>query len=315
MKYTIAIAKLLIILALSAGCASMSTQNQEAKQDAKIAEAAKVYKKSVESIAISDVKTDLCSKSASQVKAQWNWKLAVQVSDSCMKTRQFSVVEELANELSTRESAGPWGPYFLASVARERGEFERALWMSELAMKRAPEIGILHYLRAQVLWDKKEYGAAVAGFEKSTELDSTIIAAHVFLGQIYFRDQEYDNASRHFYAVLKTEPRHPIALSGLAESQLRENNAQGALDAYSRLVSSYPSDGLYLARMGEIYETVLNNIPKALSTYRKLRELIQSGRITKNGNIKLDEKIKELELSTQAKRTVAASEEKGSRVR
>ncbi|MDZ4677547.1 MAG: tetratricopeptide repeat protein [Oligoflexia bacterium] len=312
MKYLVLVFALLAVQILMTGCSSTQTQPQ---YDARVSEAAYVYKKSIQSITMAEVKSDLCTKNAGKIKAQWNWKQAIEVADSCMKTRQFAMAEEIGNELSTREPAGPWGPYFLASVARERGELERALWMSELAMKRAHEVGILHYLRAQVLWDKKEYGAAVASFEKSTELDSSIVPAHLFLGQIYYRDQDYTAASKHFYAVLKIIPRHPIALSGLAESQLRENNVQGALDAYSRLADSYSNDGLYLARIGEIYETVLHDIPKALSAYRKLHGLIQSGRITKNSEISLDAKIKELELSTQEKRTLAASDEKGSQIK
>src|SRR5262249_20898302 len=102
---------------------------------------------------------------------------------------------------------------------------------------------------------KKDYKSSVESFEKAVAFDDTNLPAHLFLGQVYFRDQDFSKASKHFYSVLKSVPRDPIALSGLAESQLHENNPQGALDAYTRLAEAFPHDGQYLSRMGEIYES------------------------------------------------------------
>jgi len=78
------------------------------------------------------------------------------------------------------------------------------------------------------------------------------------------------------------DPRHALALSGLAEAQLHENNPQGALEAYTRLAEAYPHDGQYLSRMGEIYESVLNDLPNALGTYHQLQVGVHTGKISKN---------------------------------
>ena len=269
----------------------------------------------MKSIVEGDVKPGQCYKMLTKIKTQWSWKDAVDSANACMRAKDFQHVEEIGNELAVREPAAPWGPYYLGLAARESGNLERALWMAELALKRAPEIGVLHYLKAQILWTKKDYKASVDDFEMAVRFDDENLPAHLFLGQVYFRDQDFSRASKHFYSVLKIEPRHPIALSGLAESQLHENNPQGALEAYTRLAEAYPHDGQYLSRMGEIYENVMNDVAGALGVYRQLQAGVHSGMISKNVDSQNDSKIKELELAMRKSRAVASTEDKGRGVR
>ncbi len=299
----------------STACTMAPVKKQALVGDSKLMETAREYKRTVQSVPEVQLQGASCTNAATAVKTHWDWKEAVVAADSCLKARDLKRAEDIGKELSIREPSAPWGPYFLASVARDRKELERALWMSELAMKRAPEVGVVHYLKGQILWNKKEYAAAVYCFEKSTEMDPTLIPAHLFLGKIYFRDQEYSNASRHFYAVLKIDPKHPVALTGLAESQLHDKNTRGALEAYQRLADAYPTDGQYLSRVAEIYEQGLNDIPQALITYKILKTQIQMSRIQKNVDTQIDSKIKELELATRKTRALASTEEKGSLVR
>ena len=291
------------------GCASAP----KSSTDVVAMEKSKVYRQSVGSVTQSSLKPGLCAKHTENVRVKWDWRDAVMAANSCLKANDLIRVDEIGNELSTRNPAAPWGPYFLASVAREKGQLERAIWMSELAIRRATDIGVLHYLKGQILWNKKEYGPAVASFEKSTQLDDSILPAHLFLGQVYYRDQDYDKASKHYYSVLKVEPRNPVALAGIAESQLHDNNSQGALNAYHRLAEAYPSNGQYLLRIAEIYEYVLSDWPQALSTYRVLNENIKRGLVLKGSEYSLTAKIKELEAATSNERTVASSDDKGAR--
>jgi tetratricopeptide (TPR) repeat protein len=301
------LAKAISVLTL-VGCASGPVKE---KADLVAQQKAKLYKKSIRSVPQSDIRGGACTRLAAKVKGQWDWKEAVETAGTCMQAKEYAKVEEIGNELATRTPAAPWGPYFLALAAREKGEIERATWMSELALKRAPDLGLLHYLKGQIQWTKKEFTPAVASFERSLELDNANWPAHLFLGQLYFRDQNYAKASKHFYEVLKSMPRHSIALSGLAESQIHENNPYGALDAYARLAETYPKDGQYLSRTAEIYENVLNDLPRALATYRNLRGQFKAGRVQKNVDPEIESKIKELEIATRDSRSVATQNEKG----
>lgn len=300
--------KLLIsTLILSASCAAPVKQ-----ADSALAEKGKSFKKSVEAVGIQSVRSEPCQRYSSpdKISGTWNWKSAVDLTNSCVRAKDFDKVEKLAHELSKREPSAPWGPYFLALVALERKQLERALWMNELSMRRAPEIGMIHYQRGQILWENENYASAVQSFDQAVQKDKTLTGAHLFLGQIFFRDQEYDRASKHFYEVLKADGQNSVALQGLAESQLRDNNPQGALDAYNRLASRYPNEGQYVQRMAEIYEGVLQKPSEALRSYRQLKSMMASGKVARNFNPDIDSKIKSLENSLE-KRTPASDLKKG----
>src|SRR5262249_34317268 len=144
-----------------------------------------------------------CSILVSKVHGSWNWLDAVNAANSCFKTHELSTVEDLANELAIRDTSTPWGPYFLSRVALDRGQLDRALWMAELSLKRAPNFGVTHYLKGQILWSRKDYKEATASFEKSVQLDEGIGPAHLILGQIYLRDQDFDRAAPQFASALR----------------------------------------------------------------------------------------------------------------
>lgn len=185
------------------------------------AELAKPYKKSIEYVYLDNVKSGQCSKGYGQIKSTWNWKQAVDAAGFCVKTGDWSKVKEIADELSAREPHAPWGPFYLGLIAKENKQLDRALWMSELAIKRMPEYGLNHYLKGQILWEMKEFGAAVSSMEKALQFEPALMPAHLFLGQIYFKDQDFNKAKEHFSAVLRQQPKNAIALAGLSESQTR----------------------------------------------------------------------------------------------
>ncbi|MCC6278116.1 MAG: tetratricopeptide repeat protein [Oligoflexia bacterium] len=212
--------RLLIVALLSfglLGCASAPTSAVKPLNP----ETAKIYEHKVEAIELTEIKVPQCQKLAAAVLSQWNWERALVASGHCVKSGDWNRVEELGQQLSTREPEAPWGPYYLGLVAKNRGQWDRALWLAELSIKRLPTSAASHYLKGQVLWELKETGAAVQSMERAIQLNPDLISAHLFLGQLYLRDQEFEKASVHFSAVLKSQPRNSIALPGLSESLAR----------------------------------------------------------------------------------------------
>ena len=302
---------LLISLFVLAACSTGQTSSSNPSVEAQLHEKTKIYKTAGHGIAESDIQGAKCVPLANKVKAAWNWQEALGAANSCIRAHNFELVGQIANALSTKDPSAPWGPYYLAQVAREKGEIERAQWMVELALKRAADLSVVHYLKGQILWQKKDFKGAVGSFETALNLDDGNLTAHLFLGKVYFRDQDFSKSSKHFFAVLKYEPRQSVALAGLAESQLRDNNPQGALEAYNRLAEAYPEDGQYWSRIGEIYESSMNDNVQALVAYRRLHELIKTGVIKKNVDPHNDSKIHELEVATSGEhRAVATTDEK-----
>jgi tetratricopeptide (TPR) repeat protein len=234
----------------------------------------------------------------------------VNAANVCFKAHDLNSVEFLASELGTHDTSTPWGPYFFARVALERDQLDRALWMVELSLRRAPDFGVTHYLKGQILWARKDFKEATSEFEKSVVFDDGIGTAHLILGQVYLRDQDYADAAPQFLSALKTLPDNIIALNGQAESQIHLNSPSAALEAYVRLSELDSADGQYLTKIGALYEGALNNPERALNAYQKLHDLIKSGKVKKNIDLDNDSKIKELQAALNKARSVASDDQK-----
>jgi len=296
----------------SLGCATVSTDKRIDTQalDERLKQKAKSMNMTVHGVLESDYKGVQCAPAVSKVNSNWNWSDAVNAANLCFKARDYNAVETLANQLAVKDTSTPWGPYFFGQVALERGQLDRALWMAELSVRRAPEFGVTHYLKAQVLWAKEEYKSATSEFEKAVSYDEGIGPAHLILGQVYLRDQDYVRAAEQFSAALKYLHDNIFALNGQAESEDHLNNPARALDAYVRLTDVDGTDGHYLTRIGELYEGSLNNPERAMHAYQKLHDLIKAGKITKNIDPDNDSKIKELQTTLEKSRAVASSQDK-----
>src|SRR5690606_12764514 len=99
-----------------------------------------------------------------------------------------SQLEEVANHLSRKDHMAPWGPYYLSLAAEARKDYDRALWMVELALKKSPEQGILSYQKGRIIWALEDYTQALELFETALDHDPKILDAHMMLGQIFYRD-------------------------------------------------------------------------------------------------------------------------------
>ncbi len=259
----------------------------------------------VRSIAESEVKPGRCVKLNEKWKMDYKWKDAIEACTACLKARDLNKVEEIAEELSRRELANPWGPYYLAIVARLQDHLERANWMVEMSLKRAPQSGLVHYLRGQILWDQKLYDPAVIAFEKSVQFDDSIVSAHMILGEVYYRDQDFKGAIPHFAKVLDKDSKNKIAWQGTAQSQLELKNYNEAFAAFDRLNDLDAHDGYYLGQMAEIQENAMHKPEEALDLYVKLSKRMKSGMIEKNSDDQIEMKIKRLQAQVNKARVVA----------
>lgn len=246
------------------------------------------------SVDLDHVSASLCPRSSTDFSRK-GWKDLVQISSSCVKNQSWDRLEETAQTLSQKEPFQPWGSYFLSLAAEGKKEFPKALWYIDLAIKKNPSYGILFYQKGRLLWAEKNYGEAVTLVTKSLEMDFSIVDAILFLGQVHFRDQEYDKASEYFYSVLKAKPTHILALSGLAESRLQRKDYVGALETLQRAVSYYPEKIDFKLRQAYIYETLLNDKVNALNIYIQIRRKVSRENIKTPSVSEIDQKIQFLE--------------------
>ena len=123
----------------------------------------------------------------------------------------------MGNHLAQKDANSPWGPYFLSLHAEQGKHFERAEWMIELALKKAPGLGILYYQKGRLLWLQGKYNQAVDAFEYAVKRKVHLVESHLFLGKIFLRDFELKLAKDHLEVVLKSAPRNKEALLSLSQ--------------------------------------------------------------------------------------------------
>jgi tetratricopeptide (TPR) repeat protein len=287
MKLLLALSIISTLLTL--GC---STATKPSASSASTATSAKAVKVPVVSLDMDQVSLSLCPKTNGDYTKK-PWKGLVSMASSCVRNQSWDRLDEIGHALLEREPFQPWGGYFLSLAAEGKGEFAKARWYIDLALKKNSSYGILFYQNGRLLWQEKLYGEAVSEVSKAVKMDSTLNDAHLFLAEVHFRDQEYDKASEFFYNVLKAKPTHAVALMGLAESRLQRGDHVGALEIFQRGASYHTDRVDFLIRQAFVYETFMNDKVNALNLYIKARKKLASD----SGK---SQKLSEVELKIQS---------------
>jgi tetratricopeptide (TPR) repeat protein len=218
--------------------------------------------------------------------------------NNCSQLGRWDRVEALGDHMAVLDPGAPWGAYYLSLAAQGRGELPRALWMSDLALKKSPRTALLHYQKGRIHWDLEEYDQAIEGFQSAVRLDPNMADAHLFLAQVFYRDQDYGRAATHFNETLRLEPSNALAVAGLAECRLQRKDYKKAIEYYLSAINLQPRNVDYRFRLAYIYESFENNLEAALQTYRRILTIVRDNRIPASTlPINLEEKIKFLEAS------------------
>lgn len=296
---------LVVLLASLVGACSHRPKLEE--------EASRHYSQGIDVYSLSEAdqwKTKACPKSTEGKWREVDWKSLVQMANGCVVQSNWSMVEELGNHLARKDHLAPWGSYYLSLSADARKDHSRALWMIELAQKKAPKVGLLKYQEGRILWSLEEYTQAMEQFEEALEQDSSLLDAHLMLGQIYYRDQEFSKAKTHFETVLKKDSSNYISIVGLAECELKDGNVEKALSYFERAIRRNSNDLALRLRQAYVFESVAMNLPEALETFKEIQSLVKRGKLAGSVGFDLNAKIKTLESSLSK---VALSSEDSSR--
>lgn len=235
------------------------------------------------------------------------WRDLLQKASACVGDKNWKTLEQVAETMARTDINAPWGAYFLSVSAEGVGEYQRALWMIELAQKKAGVAnGLFTYQHGRIMLGLKETSRAMADVKKAVALEPRLTMGHLFLAQVYQRDLEWDQAGEHFAAVLAQDDRNVTALAGLAEVRFNQGKHQESADLYSKAISWNGSHVDWWLRLGSLYETHLKNPELALNTYKGLRSSIDKGVLKTRPAIDLNAKIKTLEDSMNAARQPAA---------
>lgn len=225
------------------------------------------------------------------------WKRLAGMANACATAGKWTMVEDLGNLMAKSDAVSPWGPYYLSLAADSRKDYARALWMAELAGKKAPKNGLILFQQARIYWFLEEFARAEELLKQSVEESPRLMQAHLMLAKILFRDQELSDAARHFEIVLSLGASDPESLAGLAECRLAQGDVRSAVSLLSRAIGRKPNSLQYRLRYAHIMENQEKDLESALDAYRKIK--LMAGRLDGQTPADLSDRIARLESAVK----------------
>lgn len=278
-----------------AGCAASQSNLKSQIYDSGAKERARVYLKDLTSVDFRFANTGrLCAKPLEDD----DWKVYVLSAGACVQKGDWALVEMLGTEMAAREVDSPWGAYFLGLAATQRGEFLRAHWLLDLAEKKAGgPIGVVRYEKARLLEREEGPSSAAKEMKEAVRIDGTLLAGHLWLAQLYHRDQVLAEAETHYRRALDVKGDLWPALSGLSEILMDKNDGAEAASILSRALILRPESAETRVKLAHVYENMTKEPLKALQTLRELRVAMEKGRAKGRVGFDLNSKIINLEKS------------------
>jgi tetratricopeptide (TPR) repeat protein len=89
-------------------------------------------------------------------------------------------------------------------------------------------------------YDIGKYEEAEKWLNRATDKDKTKIASEYNLGRIAFETKRYDEAIKHFEAILKKDPNNVLALKAAAYTYIKNGDIVKASELYKRLLALVP---------------------------------------------------------------------------
>lgn len=235
-----------------------------------------------------------CPSADKQLDGQ-SWQRLMGYADACVVAKNYAQTEKLANLMATHDPLSPWGPYFLGLVAEAQNDFPRALWMIELALKKAPQSGLIQYQQGRLLFALDDIAGSVRAFRQAVQLDPELTEANLALGHILFREQYWSEALPYLEKGLEKDRKNVLALIAAAECHLQKSDFKIAAEYLDRAQDLDPRRSSVRLRLAEVQEEKLKEYGKALSSYKDLRSMALRKRLDQTVSVDLDSRIKHLE--------------------
>lgn len=219
----------------------------------------------------------------------------MEMANAAMKSKDYLQVEKIGDFLARASYLTPWGPYYLAMAAESRHDYPRAVWMLELALKKAPKEGLFHYELGRIHWELKADSEAIKHLKLASELNPTLTGAHWVLGQMAMQRQDYSEASKLLEKALVSDSGHGPSLLAMAQLKMLQKEWDRAETYLLHAIAVYPRSSKARLALAQVQESHLNKLGEALRTYKQLKQLVADHKLDESVTINLDEKIQALQ--------------------
>jgi tetratricopeptide (TPR) repeat protein len=284
-----------LVLGLAA-CAS--TPQRQEKNMSQINPDEKVKPTFTEKVAATEV-ANLNASTPCPRDGAWNgiveWKKMVPMANACVHSGDWSKVEKMGSHLGIYAQQTPWGPYYMSLAASARKDYPRAIWMLELALKKAPQEGLFHYQLGRIYWEMDDDVAALKSLKTASDLNPSLTDAHWVMGQIELQRGDLGEAERQLLRAINNNHRHWPALMAMASVKSRAKDWSGAEAYLVKAIRTNPRSSKARVALAQVQEMQLKNLSSALSTYREIRQMVSAHKLDDRVELNIDDKIKSLE--------------------
>ncbi len=226
-----------------------------------------------------------------------DWRKGVAFANACVKAKDWRKVELIANYLAIHAHLTPWGAYYMSLAAQNRKDFPRAMWMMELALKKAPQEGLFHYQLGRLHWEQNNGPEALKELKLASDLNPALVDAHYILGQMSLAKESHSEAEKYFRKALAADQKHWPSIMGMATVKMNSKDWTEAVAYLEQGIRQNPRSTKARLALAQTQEMQLKNFQEALSAYRELRSHAVAKKLDEPVAINLDEKINMLEKS------------------
>lgn len=239
-------------LALVVGCVSKPSKKGGDKSATPQKEEVKpTYAEKINAMTVADV-SGKCPKDGA-----WNgqeWRKVVAMANACVKAKDWRKVENIGSHLAIHFSLTPWGAYYLSLAAGQRKDYPRAIWMMELALKKAPNEGLFHYQMGRMHWEQEDDVSALKSLKLASEMNPSLTDAHWIMGQIELQRGHHAQAEQLLGKALANDSRHWPALMAMASLKSKEKDWDQAETYLSRALRVNPKDSKARQALNQVQE-------------------------------------------------------------
>ena len=119
------------------------------------------------------------------------------------------------------------------------------------------------------LIDENYLEQSITYLYKAYELDPTFYKALLKIGEVFFKQQKYDEALAYFNEILKADPNNDSALAKKGDILFMNNNIQEAMNLYQKALDNNENNEDALLGMG-LCKHKMNELDEAINYYDKV---------------------------------------------